>query len=210
MLSGVAAMQKVSFKSLKKRKPTTAAFFKNPTLLLQSCGSAGAVANFGVVNYLAPVPCDRFFSFDWFILFWHFFVWLLVAIFLFSKTFHTARSMLTSLLATAATLLIFAANTWYRVNGAGSGLSGTFKTRARVTLSGAAIAAAADILMLMALGLHDERETDRSDDKRGGGALPTATTTTATTTETYRATTAEPVGTAGTTTAAARLGTSAV
>lgn len=69
--------------------------------------------------------------------------------------------MLTSLLAVAATLLMFTANTWYRVNGVGSGLSGTFKTRARVTLAGAAIAAAADLMLIMVLGLHDEKDVDR-------------------------------------------------
>jgi len=56
--------------------------------------------------------CDRFFSFDWFIIFWHFFVWVLVAVFLFSRRVHLGRSMLTSLLAIAATLLMFMCNTW--------------------------------------------------------------------------------------------------
>ena len=69
--------------------------------------------------------------------------------------------MLTSLLAVAATLLMFTANTWYRVNGVGSGLSGTFKTRARVTLAGAAIAAAANLMLIMVLGLHDEKDVER-------------------------------------------------
>ena len=36
----------------------------------QSCGSSGGATQalppgLGAVGYLAPVPCDRFFSFDW-------------------------------------------------------------------------------------------------------------------------------------------------
>ncbi|KAG7674879.1 hypothetical protein KSW81_002389 [Nannochloris sp. 'desiccata'] len=97
----------------------------------------------------------------WFILAFHFFVWFLVAVFLFSRKVHMARSMLTSLLAVAATLLMFTANTWYRVNGVGDELDGTFKKRARTALAGAAIAAAANFMLLMVLGLHDEKDTDR-------------------------------------------------
>ncbi len=68
--------------------------------------------------------------------------------------------MLTSLLAVAATLLMFQANTWYRVNGVGSGLNSTFKTRAKTTVAGASIAAAADLLLIILLGLHDEKYID--------------------------------------------------
>ena len=149
----------------------------------QACG--GAAVNgpippgLGAVGYLAPVPCDRFFSFDWFILFWHFFVWLLVAIFLFSRKVHVARSMLTSLLAIAATLLMFQANTWYRINGTGSGLNGNFTARARTTFGGAIIAAIADLFLLLVLGLHDEDEYEENVKTE---EYPAATTTTTTTT----------------------------
>ncbi|KAL4527928.1 hypothetical protein Ndes2526B_g07718 [Nannochloris sp. 'desiccata'] len=130
-----------------------------------ACGGSGVNSpippGMGAVGYLAPVACRRFFSFDWFILAFHFFVWFLVAVFLFSRKVHMARSMLTSLLAVAATLLMFTANTWYRVNGVGDELDGTFKKRARTALAGAAIAAAANLMLLMVLGLHDEKDTDR-------------------------------------------------
>lgn len=68
--------------------------------------------------------------------------------------------MLTALLAVAATLLMFTANTWYRINGVGDELDDTFKERARTALAGAAIAAAANLLLLIILGLHDEKDTD--------------------------------------------------
>jgi hypothetical protein len=139
-----------------------------------SCGGSAANAplppGLGSVGYLAPVPCDRFFSFDWFILFWHFFVWCLVAIFLFSRRVHVARSMLTSLLAVAATLLMFTANTWYRVDGVGGGLNGTFKARAQTAIAGGAISAAGNLMLIMVLGLHDEKETVV--DKRGVEEIP--------------------------------------
>jgi Ca2+/Na+ antiporter len=81
----------------------------------QQCGRAGAnsLTNVGGSAYLAPVTCDRFFSYDWFILFFHFFVWALVAFFLFSATVHTFRHGLVTLLAVAAVLLMFLTNTWY-------------------------------------------------------------------------------------------------
>lgn len=41
------------------------------------------------------------------------FLWLLVAFFLFSRTVHKFRHGLVTLLAIAATLLMFQTNTWY-------------------------------------------------------------------------------------------------
>jgi hypothetical protein len=77
--------------------------------------------------------------------------------------------MLTSLLAVAATLLMFTANTWYRVNGTGDELDNTFKHRARTALAGAAIAAAANLLLIMILGLHDEKDVDYSHKREEAG-----------------------------------------
>lgn len=78
----------------------------------------------------------------------------------------------------------------------GSGLSGTFKARARTAFAGAIVSAIADLLLLIVLGLHDEKDTERFEIKErvepvggeGVGAVrpavyhPTGTATTTTTT----------------------------
>ena len=97
--------------------------------------------------------------------------------------------MLTSFLAVAATLLCFQANTWYRVNGVGSGLNSTFKSRARTTFAGAIVSAVADLFLILVLGMHDGKETEEESTGYTGRRVeetaayrPAAATTTTTTT----------------------------
>ena len=117
----------------------------------------------------APVSCDVFFSFDWFITFFQFFVWALVAIFLFSNQYHIARSMLTSLLSIASVLVMLTANTWYRAFDAGGNagglLSSIFNSRAKVMFSGALIGAIANPTLIILLGVETEKKSDSGTSK---------------------------------------------
>ena len=58
------------------------------------------------------VSCDKFFRYTWWITFFHFFVWLLVLAFLFTRTIHKFRAGLVGLLATVTVLLMDTANTY--------------------------------------------------------------------------------------------------
>lgn len=132
----------------------------------QKCGQAGADTVLGPSSYLAPIPCDRFFSFDWWILFFHFGVWCALLFFIFGRTIHKARNALTGLLISVSILLIFMTNTWYRPwSGYYIPLEESFKKRAKVTFAGALVGAVSDILLLITIGLHDESATP--EERRG-------------------------------------------
>lgn len=125
----------------------------------QACG--GAVRNnlLGVDAYLAQVPCGRFFSFDWWITFWQGAIWVILLYFIATRQVHRARNALTGLLINATLLLMALTNTWYH---AWSGLGATqtnaeFNNRAKAAFTGGLVGAIADILLIMTMGLHDER-----------------------------------------------------
>lgn len=154
-----------------------------------ACGAAGPnnIALWGATNYMAPVNCNRFFSFDWFIVFFEGFVWLLLALFVLPRIVHKFRSGLIAFLAIATTLLMLACNTWVRVISYDDTISGTFVRRARVAFAGALVAAVANLILIFLIGLHDEKNLDRTGEKKTyteapcpPGMVPATTTTTTT------------------------------
>jgi hypothetical protein len=146
------------------------------------CGVAGAnnIIFWGATSYLAPVPCNRFFSFDWFILFFQGFVWLLLALFVLTRTVHKFRTGLTAFLAISSVLLMLQTNTWVRtITYEDSGLDNSFKRRAYVAFSGALVSAIANLLMLLLMGWHDEKAVAESGREKTGGYVTESYQTTA-------------------------------
>ncbi|KAI7843764.1 hypothetical protein COHA_002662 [Chlorella ohadii] len=74
-------------------------------------------------------------QYTWWITFLHWFVWLMVLIYLVTGLLHKTRIALVGLCAVAAVLLMDTANT-YLVYNYIPGLSGTMATRTRVTVAG--------------------------------------------------------------------------
>jgi preprotein translocase subunit SecG len=157
----------------------------------QSCGSG--LSNVltggggGSVGYLAPVSCNHLFQYTWWISFFHFFTWFLVAAYLLMNVIHKSRPALTGILAVAAVLLMDTANTYLAFNYI-PGLTSTMAKRTRTTVAGAAIAAAADLLLILLIGWHDTTTTvkERGDvdyrEEARYTTTPVAGTTTTTTT----------------------------
>ncbi|KAL4852859.1 hypothetical protein ACK3TF_006065 [Chlorella vulgaris] len=141
----------------------------------------------GTPGYLAPVSCGKFFRYTWYITFLHFFTWVMVLAYLVTDKIHKNRAALVGILAVAAVLLMDTANTYLNFDYI-PGLSGSLLTRARVTVAGACVAAAADLLLILLVGWHDERTTYKERHERDivGAGYPAGntmyTTTPATTT----------------------------
>ncbi|KAL4522896.1 hypothetical protein Ndes2437B_g00055 [Nannochloris sp. 'desiccata'] len=166
-----------------------------------ACGNGIDNVVLGQTHYLAPVACDRFYSFDWFITFFQGFVWLVLLPVILGRQIHKSRNMSNGLLIVASLLLIHMTNVWYHawngvgaVPGFGQGvLTNSYNRRAKVAFSGALIGAVANLLMMIFIGLHDEKATTA--ERRGGeqrqfqtsyvptGAMPGATPAHVSTTE---------------------------
>eukprot|EP00887_Chlorella_sp_A99_P005657 scaffold1.g5657.t1 len=144
LLSGVASMQK-------------------------ECGASpvNALTQAGPAGYLAPISCDKFFRYLWWI--WALLLTVLViaAVGLATATINMfrpgggkwrgQRGALVGLLAVTVTLLMDTANTFLYISDAGFPLvTGVMVTRARVTVAGAIISAVALFVMLILAGYYDE------------------------------------------------------
>ena len=129
--------------------------------LQQRCGQAGANRLFGATSYLAAVSCDKLFSFDWWILFWQGFVVFVLFFFIVSRQLHKWRAGASGVLTVAALLLMFQTNTFYHIwSGTGiPNVDSTFNKRAKVAFAGALVGAVADLLLIIMIGLHDEKAT---------------------------------------------------
>lgn len=113
----------------------------------------------GSVGYLAPVSCGHFFQYTWWILVLHFFAWCMVLAYLLGNLIHKNRAALVGILAVAAVLLMDTANTYLMVKYLALPGTGTLSTRAKLTVAGAIIAAVADLLLILAIGWHDDKTT---------------------------------------------------
>lgn len=125
----------------------------------QACGGSDApsLTTAGAAGYLAPVSCDRFFRYLWWI--WALFLFVLVvaALALARASMAKMRGVIIGLVAVLVTLTMNTANTFlYIGDGGWSAISGLFRARARVTVAGAIISSIALFLMLILAGMHDE------------------------------------------------------
>lgn len=130
--------------------------------LQNECGSGLNNQAFGTTSYLAAVPCNRFFSFDWFILFFQLFVWIVILPLLFTRRIHKARNAVNGLLVVASILLCALTNTWYRgFSGLGQDFNNqTFSNRSKAVFSGSLVGAVADLFLILFIGLYREEGHD--------------------------------------------------
>eukprot|EP00887_Chlorella_sp_A99_P005041 scaffold4.g5041.t1 len=126
--------------------------------LQQNCGSSGAdaITTAGAVGYLAPVSCDKFYRYTWWITWYLFLMVVLTPIVLAAGHLRFFRAGMVGLWAPLLVLLMDTANTYLYFNGLSS-VSGTLLSRARVTVAGAVISSIGGFLVLVGLGVHDER-----------------------------------------------------
>jgi len=82
------------------------------------CGQASGLTDriLGTVGYLAPVPCDRLFSFDWWITFFQGFLTFFLLYVMVASSFQTWRNAVTGLCTIGALLTMMQANTWCAQN----------------------------------------------------------------------------------------------
>ncbi|PRW44259.1 UPF0420 [Chlorella sorokiniana] len=123
--------------------------------LTQDTSLGGLLASVaGQPGYLAPVPCNKLFSYPWWI--WAFLTFMFVMLALGVTTFMgRLRGMLVALSAALLVLLMNTANTFLYVNYI-DGLPGTIAARGRVLAAGAIISSIAMFLLIMVLGWHNE------------------------------------------------------
>lgn len=174
--------------------------------LQNDCGGAGTNRLWGGTGYFAPTSCSKFYRYPWWITFYTLFVLLLTLAFVAIRKVHAFRTALVGLLAVLTLLLMDSTNTFFGAKelAEGQNISGASKARARVWMAGGIIGSFASFVLIMLLGIHDERQpiSERGVEMTKGGVshgttgvLPTTTAQTTTTTvlptttrETYPAT----------------------
>lgn len=126
--------------------------------LQQNCSSAGhgALALTGAVGYLGPgLSCSKFYGFTWWVTWYVFFLVVLVPALAATGGVPKFRAGLLALLALAAMLVGDVASTFFYWKHLGVG--GTPQDRAMTMLAGAIIASIALYLLILTVGVVDEK-----------------------------------------------------
>ena len=131
--------------------------------LQADCGDSGAnaLAVGAAVGYLGQVNCSRFYSFLWWIVWFTFIIIELIPILIGTNSLSKFRGGLLGLLALNGILLFDTANTFQQFNGLGIG--GSLISRARLTTAGAIVCSIATLLLIFAVGIHDEKKESVED-----------------------------------------------
>lgn len=125
------------------------------TSMQSACGDT--TINQVTVGYLAPISCDHFFQYTWWITYLHWFVGVMVIFYLVTGVLSRTRISLVGLCAVAAVLLMDTANTYLYFNNV-PGLTSTMAASTKVTVAGAVVSAVADLLLMMLLGWTAEKD----------------------------------------------------
>lgn len=125
------------------------------TSMQSNCGDT--VINQVTVGYLAPISCDHFFQYTWWITYLHWFVGVMVFTYLVSRVLNRTRIALVGLCAVAAVVLMDTANTYLYFNNV-PGLTSIMAASTKVTVAGAVVSAVADLLLMMLLGWTAEKD----------------------------------------------------
>ena len=123
-----------------------------------SCGGTNVQSVGGLAGYNAPISCDHFFGYTWWITFYNLGFVLAAIGTMATGNMSRFRPGLIGLGAIAAMQAMVCANTFLSLNQLNID-SETFKTRARVTVAGAVIKAIATLLFLIFAGMRDEKDT---------------------------------------------------
>lgn len=120
------------------------------------CGAARAGSpgwlQAAISGYFAPVPCDKFFQFPWFVSWYQLFMSLVVAVVLGMGSVHTWRYGVIGMLAPLFYLVTATANAFVYQE------RGVDQSSARAVLAGAILGAVSDSALIMLLGVRDEDE----------------------------------------------------
>jgi hypothetical protein len=124
---------------------------------LQNCSSAShsAVALAGTAGYLGPVSCSKFYGYTWWITWYIFLLLIVVPILAAKRSLGHFRGGLLGLLALGVMLVGDTANTFNLWNHLG--FSKTAEDRARVMIAGTIIVSIAMYLLIMLIGIADEK-----------------------------------------------------
>eukprot|EP00889_Picochlorum_renovo_P005927 jgi/Picre1/32957/NNA_008284.t1 len=123
-----------------------------------SCGGTNVQSVGGLAGYNAPISCDHFFGYTWWITFYNLGFVLAAIGTMATGNVSRFRPGLIGLGAIAAMQAMVCANTFLSLNQLNID-SETFKTRARVTLLVAVIKSIATLLFLIFAGMRDEKDT---------------------------------------------------
>lgn len=148
----------------------------------KACGDTAldsTIASFGggSVGYLAPVECSHLFQYTWWIVYLHWFVWVLTLVVVLMNVVHKARIALVGLLAVASVLLMDTANTYLMLKYSPD-MTGKMKSTTSTTITGAILSAIADLFLILVIG-WDSFAPERQEHYSAGATSVSATTTTA-------------------------------
>ena len=153
--------------------------------LQQNCKSANpeALALAGTAGYLGPVQCSEFYGYTWWITWYVFLLLIVVPILAAKRSLHKFRGGLLALLALAVMLVSDTANTFNLWNHLGFGK--TAVDRARVMIAGSIIVSIALYLLILLIGVADEKgekvemsgEPKQGEETYGGRYVPKPGTT---------------------------------
>uniref|UniRef100_A0A1D1ZXF4 Uncharacterized protein n=1 Tax=Auxenochlorella protothecoides TaxID=3075 RepID=A0A1D1ZXF4_AUXPR len=121
--------------------------------LQSACGDSGATSllRAGSAGYLAPVTCNRFYSYVWWTVWYDFFAIILVAYLLATSRIHTLRYGAIGFLIPVTYLLMSTSDVaqalWH---------IGVSPSRAKVLLAGGIISSIFQVVLIVLLGIHDE------------------------------------------------------
>jgi hypothetical protein len=120
-----------------------------------SDASANLFLGGGSSGYLAPVDCDRFFSYAWWTVFYDLIYLIILAVCLAAGAIYLFRGGLVGLTAINIMLAMNLTNTFLYYNNVTT-MVDTFGQRARVTVAGGILKAIASFFILGMLGWKDE------------------------------------------------------
>ncbi|KAL4439222.1 hypothetical protein ABPG77_004124 [Micractinium sp. CCAP 211/92] len=145
LLGGLAALQEACHKTglgtlAQMMQPAGRRLLQNPLI--------------GTVGYLAPVGCNKIFSYTWWIMAFDLFVLILLAVGI-TTIIGTFRGGMVAISAVLLLLLMDTANTYLYFNDI-SDLTDSIPSRARAVVAGSIISCIAYGVLIMIIGWHNE------------------------------------------------------
>lgn len=115
-----------------------------------------ALVSAAVAGFMGQVPCKKFYGYSWWIVWYAFLILLLVPILLARHSLHHFRAGALALIALLTMLLGDLTNTFLYYNNLN--IPGAGGSRARVTVAGGIVTSIACYLMLILMGVVDEKK----------------------------------------------------
>ncbi|KAL4439218.1 hypothetical protein ABPG77_004120 [Micractinium sp. CCAP 211/92] len=126
--------------------------------LQQDCSKSNVTVVAGTVGYLAPISCGRFYSYAWWTTWYAFAMLIVVPIFLAAGWVHKWRMGLIGLLIPLVVLLQYTCDTFLGLWETGP-QGGSQEARSKALFSGSIISVISVYIIIILLGVFDERAT---------------------------------------------------